>query len=767
MPSANTLHLPAALQRAATAYQSGNLDEAERLCQAILSADADYFDALHLLGVIEAQRQRYEAAVQLIGRALRLDPQSAAAHSNLGIALSNLNRPEDALASFDRALAIRPQFAEALSSRGDVLRELKRPEDALASLDRALAIRPQFAEALSNRGIALRELDRPEDALASFDWAIAIRPDYAQALNNRGNILRELKRPEDALASFDRAITIRPGFAEALNNRGNILRELKRPEDALASFDRALAIRPQFAEALSNRGIALRELKQPEDALASLDRALAIRPDYAQALSNRGDVFRDLRRHEDAAEAFARLLAIQPDYDYARGFLLDSQLHCCDWAEYANTTKLIVADVTAGKRTSFPFPYLAESAAQQLQFTTTYVSDQHPASRRPLWQGERYRHDRIRIAYLSADFHDHATAYLMAELFEAHDKARFDVSAISFGPDANSEMRERLTGAFGRFVDVRQTSDRDAALLLRELEIDIAVDLKGHTTDGRAGILAHRAAPIQVNYLGYPGTMGADYIDYIIADRWVIPQEHQPYYTEQVVYLPDTYQVNDGKRKIAEYTPTRAEAGLPQEGFVFCCFNNNYKITPRMFDLWMRLLKRVEGSVLWLLEDSAAAARNLRREAAQRGVAPERLVFAARLKLEAHLARQKLADLFVDTLPINAHTTASDALWVGLPVLTCLGQTFAGRVAASLLEAIGLPELITRSMPEYEALALKLATIPPLLGEIKAKLTRNRATHALFDTDRYRRHIEAAYVGMWDRYQRGEPPASFAVQPMS
>jgi predicted O-linked N-acetylglucosamine transferase (SPINDLY family) len=351
----------------------------------------------------------------------------------------------------------------------------------------------------------------------------------------------------------------------------------------------------------------------------------------------------------------------------------------------------------------------------------------------------------------------------MAGLFEAHDKTRFEITAISFGRDSNDEMRARLIAAFDRFIHVSGRSDREVAILLRELEIDIAVDLKGFTTEERAGILAHRAAPVQVNYLGYPGTMGTISIDYILADRFVIPGQHHANYTEKVVTLPDTYQVNDSKRVIADRTPTRAETGLPEQGFVFCSFNNNYKINPMVYDVWMRLLGKVEGSLLWLLEGSEAAARNLRKEAAARGIAPGRLVFAPVIRMENHLARCRLADLCLDTLPYNAHTTASDALWTGLPVLTCLGTTFAGRVAASLLNAIGLNELITHTLGEYEALALELATNRERLADIRSKLAENRATHPLFDTDRFRRHIEAAYTTMWERQQKGEPPESFAV----
>jgi predicted O-linked N-acetylglucosamine transferase (SPINDLY family) len=382
-----------------------------------------------------------------------------------------------------------------------------------------------------------------------------------------------------------------------------------------------------------------------------------------------------------------------------------------------------------------------------------------------VWCGERYSHDRIRLAYLSADFRVHPSSYLLAGMFEHHDRSRFETIALSFGDDDQSEIQNRLKGAFEHFIDVRNRSDLEVARLVRELEVDIAVDLMGHTRNQRTGILALRPAPVQVNFF-CPGTSGADYLDYIVCDRVVIPEDHHAYYSEKVVYLPDTFQANDSKRRIAERTPSCAEVGLPDDGFVFCSFNNTYKFTPPMFDVWMRLLGHVKGSALWLQEINATATRNLRREAVARGIDANRLVFAPKVpRLEDHLARYRLADLFLDTLPYNAQTTASDALWVGLPVLTCLGTTFVGRVAASLLNAIGLPELITRSLPEYEALALQLATHPVLLADIRAKLARNRATFPLFDTDRFRRHIESAYVTMWERAQRGVGPASFEVKP--
>jgi predicted O-linked N-acetylglucosamine transferase (SPINDLY family) len=372
----------------------------------------------------------------------------------------------------------------------------------------------------------------------------------------------------------------------------------------------------------------------------------------------------------------------------------------------------------------------------------------------------------VRIAYLSADFYLHATAYLTAGLFELHDRSRFEVLGVSFGPDDASDMRARLVKSFDRFCDVTARSDEEAARLLASLQVDIAVDLKGYTQDARTGILAYRPAPIQICYLGYPGTMGASFMDYVIADATVLPFDQQSFYTEKIIHLPDCYQVNDSRRAIAERTPSRPEAGLPGQGFVFCCFNNNYKITAPIFEVWMRLLSAVPGSVLWLLSDNTSAHNSLRRQAAARGIDAARLVFADRLPIDRHLARQRLADLFLDTLPYNAHTTASDALWAGLPMLTCRGEAFAGRVAASLLNAAGLPELVTGSLQEYEAMALKLATDASLLGSIRRKLAQNRPNCPLFDTDRFRRHLEAAYLTAWGIYQRGEPPGSFSISPL-
>jgi predicted O-linked N-acetylglucosamine transferase (SPINDLY family) len=575
----------------------------------------------------------------------------------------------------------------------------------------------------------------------------------------------KLGRHEEALASFERAVVVRTGDVDALNNRGLALTELRRTAEALASFDRALAIDPAHVGALDNRGAALFAAGRFQDALACFDRVLALRPDDAEALYHRGHALANLGRYDEAVAAWRRVLALDPAHPNALGALAFHRLMICDWADHESFEAELKRALEQERAVVEPFTLLAYpvGAADQLRYTRQFMHRRLPATAEPLPMRETREAGKIRIAYLSADFHRHATAWLTAELFELHDRSRFEVVGISYGIDDGSEMRARLVKAFDRFHDVARRSDREVAGLLRELEVDIAIDLKGHTQDARPGILSYRPAPVQVAYLGYPATMGVDFIEYVIADAVVLPLDQQAYYTEKIVHLPASYQVNDRRQRIASGVPVRSDVGLPRDAIVFACFNNSWKITATMFDIWMRLLSAVEGSVLWLLYAHDRASDNLRAEASKRGLDPGRLVFAPKAEHADHLARHQLADIFLDTLPYNAHTTASDALGAGLPVLTCLGNTFAGRVAASLLGAVGLPELVTRSLEEYEDLALKLAMDRPLLASIRQKLQRSRSTCPLFDTERLCRDIEAAYVKMWRIRQSGGSPQSFVV----
>jgi protein O-GlcNAc transferase len=765
-----------------------------------LALQPSYAEALYNRGIVLRGLQRPAEALASFERALSIRPDYAEAHYNRGNALQDLQRPAEALASYDRALALKPDTAEILYNRGNALQALQRPADALASYDGALATKPDHVAALNNRGLALLHLQRPADALASFaralvvrpddvtalsnrgntlqalgrplealatyDRALAIRPTHAQTLYNRGIVLRELQRPAEALASFDQVLSIEPDHVDALNNRGVVLRVLNRPLEALASYDRVLSIEPGYVEVLNNRASALRDLKRPAEALATIDQALAVEPDHADTLCNRGIALRDLKRPAEALASFEAALAIRPDHRYAFAGMAYAALAICDWARTAVIAGELESRVAQRHSIIPPFTLLGYGCdpSVQLECARWSIESEMPVAAQPPWKAATRPDDKLRIAYLSTDFRRHPVAALIAELIELHDRARFEVVGISYGPDDQSDLRERLARAFDQFHDVRSRSDRDVAELLNHLQVDIAIDLSGRTQDSRLGILVHRPAPVQATYLGYAGTTGAGFIDYVIADQTVLPFDQQPFYTERIVHLPDCFQANDSTRKIAAATPTRSEAGLPEGGFVFCCFNNNFKITQPVFDVWMRLLRAVEGSVLWLSQDNAEAKENLRKAAAARGVDPARLIFAPRVERDdEHLARHRLADLFVDTLPYNAHATASDALWAGLPLLTCRGASYAGRVATSLLYAAGLPELATDDLAEYEALALRLATDAALLGGFRHRLAQNRAACPLFDGDRFRRHIENAYATMWELQRRGESPRSFSV----
>ena len=622
-------------------------------------------------------------------------------------------------------------------------------------------------EALLASAVRSHQAGNLAEAARLYTAVLQASPRNFQALYLLGFVHFQQGQFEQAAHLIGEAVKINPGAPDAFYNRGCALQRLHRHEEALAAFDRAVALKPDYDEALTNRGVTLMALKRHPEAIASFDKALALKPRDAEALSNRASAFFELKKYQEAAADHARLLAAAPDFPYTRGNLALARAYGCDWRAFGEDRAQIAAGIRAGRAAIPPHASLLilDDAELQLRCARRWVADRCPPSPSPLWRGERYRHDRIRLAYLSADYGAHATAFLIAGVFEHHDRTRFETNLVSFGPHDGSEMRARLMRSAGRFIDVAAKSDSDVAAMLRRMEIDIAVDLKGFTQDARPEILAHRPAPVQVNYLGHPGTMGADYIDYILADETIIPPEHRRHYSEQIVYLPGSYQANDSKRRVAEHKPTREQAGLPQSGFVFASFNGSFKITPAIFDVWMRLLAAVEASVLWLLEDNETAVANLKREAEARGVSATRLVFAPRLNAQAHLARQSLADLFLDTLPCTAHTTASDALFVGLPVLTMLGTTFAGRVAASLVRAIGMPELIAPSLEAYEAMALGLARDPSALAALKTRLMQKRRTEALFDTARFTRNLEAAFAGMWERQQRGERPSGFVVAP--
>jgi predicted O-linked N-acetylglucosamine transferase (SPINDLY family) len=691
--------------QAVSLHRSGNLSEAERLYRQVLAADPRNFTARHLLGVVRAQQ----------------------------------GRSDEALAEIAAALEIRPDDPDALLNRANVLKTLNRSDEALSGFGRALAARPGWPQALNNRGTVLQSLGRYDEALADYDAALAVAPDYVEALNNRGSVLQDLKRPAEALAAYDQALRLAPRYAAAFNNRGSALLDLRRFADALGCFDRALALRPQDAEALNNRGNALQGLMRYDEAVASYDRALEIRPDYPEAQSNRGGALQQLKRHDEALVSFERAGA-QP---HAFGGAAMAALNLCDWERMERIGAQMPARIAAGEAVP-PWVLLGYCGDEmlQLQCAANAIRQRFPVLP-PAMATLPYTHGRIRLAYISSDFLHHPVAAQIAQLIENHDRSRFEVFGISTGNDDGSTQRKRLMRAFDQFCDVKDRHPRAIAELIRGLEIDLLVDLNGHTQGDNFETMSHRPAPVQATWLGYAGTTGAPFIDYLIADRIVAPNSRA--FSEKLSYMPNCFFPTDTDNVIGA-APSRAQAGLPDGAFVFCSFNNNFKFTAPIFAIWMRLLAQIPGSVLWLKKPGDAAARNLKQAAQQRGVDPARLIFAGGAPLDVHFARHSLADLFLDTLPYNAHATTCDALWAGLPVLTCKGTAYAGRVAASMLRAAGLPELVTETAEAYENLALALARDPARLKMLRDRLAGRNSP--LFDTPRFARDLEGLYEKM-------------------
>ena len=636
---------------------------------------------------------------------------------------------------------------------------------ARKTASKAVHIDPEVPEAWYQLGFAQSELGEKRQALHSLEEARVRVLNSADAQNSIGLAMLNLGAYQEAERCFVLAVNLRPEFAFAYSNLGKLYEAQKRLQDAEAYFKKALHHDPALAPAHANLGAVLVAQGLDEVAETACRKAIELDPGLSDAWSNLGNALFGQKEYSSAIECFTRAMQLNPDLHYLRSELMEARMNICDWSSFGKDGEYLLKTIADKQNVTSPFAslWLSSDAAIQKQAGENLVKEDFPprADLGPI--PAVAMREKIRIGYFSADFREHPVSQLIAEVFELHDKERFETFAFSFGPDIQDEMRARVTCAFDEFIDVRMMSDKDVARLSREKGIDIAVDLMGFITHSRTGIFCYRAAPVQVNYLGYPGTMSAPYMDYIIGDTMVIPEENTAHYSENVIYLPHCYLPKDTKRQISARVFSRQELGLPEDGFVFCCFNNSYKITPQVFTVWMQLLQKVDGSVLWLMGANQALEQNLFEKAGRHGIDGSRLVFAERLPIEEHLARHRAADLFLDTLPYNAHTTASDALWAGLPVLTQVGTSFASRVAASLLRAIKLPELITNSQEQYEALALELALDPDRLSEIRQRLQKNRLTTPLFDTRSYTRHLEDAYIEIYSRNCGGLPPDQLRI----
>ena len=783
--------------RAVQQHQSGNLVQAEVLYRKAIASNPRDASACNNLGLIAFDARRLEEAARLFKQAATLRPDYADAHFNLGGAYKDLERLEDAVASLQRALVLRPGDPLAQTTLGLVLRTLTRLEEAKTWFNGALEVdpqsvqaryhlaailaeqgdsvgaighltellrqRPNLPEAWFDLGMVYDRMGHLNEAIAAYGGVLGERPDDLAALYNMGGAFQRQGRFTEAAELYRRTLDLRPNLTQARLNLGLTLMRLGRLDEALDAYGEVMRQSPEQPDALLGLGEAYQRLGRHEEAIDSYKRGIAARPESPNTLIALGALLQIHERLDEAIGCFSEAVRLAPNILSSWSSLTTAKKYAADWADLELCERTVLNGIDAGLVGANPFSVLMLDSTPRQQFAvgerwaqTNFGSAAAFPPRAP------HDRDRIRIGYVSADFRRHATAYLATGLFEQHDRSRFETVAYSINPWEDTEDRRRLEGAFDRFVDINALSHDQAAELIHADEIDILVDLKGYTGSARTEIFAHRPAPIQVNYLGYPGTMAASFIDYIMVDPFIVPAAAADACSEALVHLPVSYQPNM-RRPIAPNAGSRADHGLPESGFVFCSFNQAYKITPPVFDIWMRLLNAVPGSVLWLLASNPFAVANLKREAEQRGVDPARLVFAPVADSADHLARHKHADLFLDTLPVCAHTTGSDALWAGLPMVSCVGDTFISRVSGSLLTAIGMPELMTRTLADYEALALRLANDPAALADLRHRLWDLRLTSPLFDTPLATRNIEAAFAEMWRRHRDGEGPSPFSV----
>ncbi len=771
-------------------FKQGHLDDAIKAYQTAIKLMPSFTDAHNNLGNAFKYQGKFEQANQCYMKALNLNPGFVQTHFNIGSLYEGQGEWGKALKAYRRALEIAPDNVDALINLGNISEKLDRYDDAITFYKDAIIQKPEFAEAYSNLGTVYEKQDRLTDAITCYEQAIKLKPDYIFAHTNLGNLLADQGRVEDAITCLKKALDIVPNssfvlidlanllsqqgknslasdmLAKAIkynskdaniqNSAGNIFTQHRNFIAAKACYERAIALKSNYALAINNLGIIALETNHLDNAVEYFKRAIEINPHYAEAYNNLGTTLTKLNLPEQAVVNYEQAIKIKPDFDTAFTQKIHQQAHMCDWVALLEFEKVKDKLGITGEAVP-PFALMAseDNPGRQLLRSQNFAEKKWGLIKVDKHIKPDKQSEKIRIGYFSADFHNHATMFLMAGLFAHHDKDKFEIFAYSYGENTDDEMRNFLVSKVDSFHEISSVSDSDVLSLVRASKLDIAVDLKGYTTDTRSNLFVHKLAPIQINYLGYPGSMGSTFMHYLIADPVLIPASHQKYYAEKIIYLPNSYQPNDDDRHIANVSQSRIDLGLPENGFVFCCFNNNYKIMPREFAIWMRLLAKIDGSVLWLLQSNEMSEHNLRCAAEKHGIDRTRLIFASKLPHAEHLARLSKADLFLDTFNYNAHTTASDALWAGLPILTLIGDQFAARVGASLLTSVGLDELITNNEDDYENKALFLASNRNELVRIKKVLGKQNPHHPLFNSQTYTRNLEKAYLSVYERYCEG------------
>ncbi len=761
------------LQQAIQAFQEGNFDSADLTLKRVIQIDSKNLPALHILGLIKASQAKYGEAADFLGRAARIHPNDASIQYNLAKALADFGSHKESIPHHKKAVELAPNNPDGWLNYGKTSSNLGRYEEALAWYDKALSLKPDYLEAKLNKGATLKELKQYGAAIEFAEQVLAINPNLAEAWSNKGTALNALKQYDEAIVHYDKALSLKPDYAEAWSNKGTALNALKQYDEAIVHYDKALSLKHDHVETWSNKGAALNALKQYDEAIVHYDKALSLSPDYYEALINKGHAFIGLNMPDEALTSYKKAMHIKGDYVGLAGHILYTKLKLCDWTNWTADLVKFENELQDNEKPADPFIalLLSDDLAKQKKISEIYAEEMFskrgelgPIVKKPA-------QDKLRLGYFSSDLYFHPVAIWLSEQLEHHDKARFELFAFSFN-QVKDPMRARLENVFDHFIEVDGNSDLEVAKLSRDLGIDIAFDLCVYTGDARPGIFAMRAAPIQVSHLGFPGTSGSKYIDYTVIDVHTMPEHLKHFYTEKIAYLPCVY-TYDRQRQISAELLSRQQFGLPQNGFVFTCQNGIQKITPEVFGIWMDILKTVPKSVLWLMQPNPTATHNLIKEALSHGVESDRLVFTKRevvesdqeqVRINRYLASYRLADLFLDTWPYNAGTTAADALFSGLPVLTKAGLSPVSRMATSALEAIEMPELITSSAAEYRSMAIDLATNPQLLREIRDKLARNKLTTPLFDSLTNTRYLESAYEKMYERYQAGLAPDHIFIE---
>lgn len=747
-------------EQALAAFNARNYSGAKKKLLTLLKSDPVHIDGYHLLGVSLALMDDHKNALKYYREAINLKTTDAQIFSNYASSLSAIGEHENALEAQKKALQIEPNNFEYLYNAGNLLCALGNFESSLIYYQNALKNNQTFAPIYNNYGKALFDLKRFSESLEYFDQALKIDPYYLNCLNNKGIALKELKYYDESIKVLQIAYSINNNHAETLSNIGIVLCALHKFKEALNFFQRAVELKPNYAEAWSNKGAVFNYFKKFNDAISCHDRALNITPNYAEAWSNKATSLVEINKYSDALKCYEKALVLKPEFEWIFGNVIHTKMKLGLWNDYENDLSKLINDINSRKKSVQPFVslFLIDDPVIHQQCAEIYVSNLFSTNQKLGLFENKTKRNKIRIGYFSADFGSHAVSSLIVELLESHNKNLFEIIGFSFSSNDGGAMYSRISNTFDEFIQIDDMSDHEVAILARNKQIDIAIDLGGFTGANRFGPFAFKLAPIQVNYLGYPGTSGSNFMDYIIADQTLIPEEQRNCFNEKIVYLPDCYQPNDSSKVITYKFKHRSELDLPENSFVFCCFNNNYKIQPNIFKTWMHILSVVDHSVLWLLMDDDALKINLSDEAKNLGIDPSRLIFAKRLPVSEHLGRHAFADLFLDTFPYNAHTTASEALWSGLPILTLQGKSFASRVASSLLRAMDLPELICQSQDEYKSKAIFLAKNPSEISALKMKISQNKSSSPLFNTQLMTHNLESAYTKMYQAYLDGRNP---------